>query len=206
MLAILGALFDVYGTLVEIQRPQRPYKRLFELSRNHAHAFDLDQATKMVMCQQVNLAEAASRLGLTLSAGELKILDQSLSEEIASIFPYPETIRVLHALRKLGLQIGICSNLALPYINPVVTRLGHLIDHATWSCTAGALKPDVTIFEAAVKQFGLQPASILMVGDSYHADVSGARGAGLRALFLDRTGERGDISSLNNLMGHVSES
>jgi len=206
MPAILGVLFDVYGTLVEIQRPQRPYKRLFELARNHAHAFDRGQATKMVMCQKVNLAEAASRLRVTLSAGELKILEQSLSEEIASIYPFPETTRVLHALRKLGLQIGVCSNLALPYVSPIVTRLGHLINHATWSCTAGALKPDVTIFEAAVKQFGLQPASILMVGDSYHADVLGARGAGLRALFLDRAGERGDISSLDDLMGHVSES
>ena len=203
---ILGILFDVYGTLVEIQRPQRPYKRLFELARNHAHTFDRDQATKMVMCQQVDLEEAANRFGVTLSAGELKILEQSLSEEIASIYPYPETIRVLHALRKLGLQIGICSNLALPYVNPVATRLGHLIDHATWSCTAGALKPDVKIFEAAVKQFGLQPASILMVGNSYHADVLGAQGAGLRTLFLDRTGERGDISSLDDLMEHVSES
>lgn len=195
-----AVLFDVYGTLVEIQSPRRPYQRLVDLAQTQNSGLDRGRAARLVMCHAGGLAESAKRLGVALQSTELQQLDQALREEIASIQPYPETEDVLGRLRARGLKIGLCSNLASPYVSPAMQRLGHLIDCAVWSCEAGVLKPDPTIFGMAVQGLRLELGSVLMIGDSYAADVLGAREAGLKALWLDRKGARGDLSCLSELL------
>jgi FMN phosphatase YigB (HAD superfamily) len=53
------------------------------------------------------------------------------------------------------------------------------------SAVAGYEKPDRRIFEHALALTGARPERTMHVGDLYHADVAGARGAGLDALLLD---------------------
>lgn len=53
---------------------------------------------------------------------------------------------------------------------------------------AGVAKPAPAIFAAACARLGAAPAAVLHVGDDWHADVLGARGAGLRAAWLRRPG------------------
>jgi FMN phosphatase YigB (HAD superfamily) len=51
------------------------------------------------------------------------------------------------------------------------------------------MKPHPSIFQAALTAAGVSAHEALMVGDSLKADVEGALGAGLRAVWLRRAGE-----------------
>jgi putative hydrolase of the HAD superfamily len=57
------------------------------------------------------------------------------------------------------------------------------------SALAGFEKPDPRIFVHALSLAGTEPGRTLHVGDLYHADVLGARGAGIHPLLLDPYGD-----------------
>lgn len=72
----------------------------------------------------------------------------------------------------------------------------------------GSAKPDPRAYAALCDELGLDPATILYVGDDHHLDVVAARAAGLRAVHLDRrgTGPAGEphrIASLKELAAHL---
>jgi putative hydrolase of the HAD superfamily len=68
--------------------------------------------------------------------------------------------------------------------------LAHYFERTLAARDVGAAKPDRRIFEALLEDAGLKPRQVLYVGDDPHADVGGARGAGLRAAWVDRLGRR----------------
>lgn len=51
----------------------------------------------------------------------------------------------------------------------------------------GAAKPQAQIFHAACERLGLPPDAVLHVGDDPELDVGGARAAGLRSAWINRT-------------------
>lgn len=53
---------------------------------------------------------------------------------------------------------------------------------------AGMLKPDPRIFDILLQRAGLEPGQAAHVGDDQEADVEGARGAGVLAVWLNRDG------------------
>lgn len=62
------------------------------------------------------------------------------------------------------------------------------VDALVTSEEIGAAKPDARIFRAALERLGCEPYEAVMIGDAWHADVLGATGAGIRALWLNRHG------------------
>ena len=60
---------------------------------------------------------------------------------------------------------------------------------------AGSFKPEEAIFRYALERAGVEPNEAVHVGDSLEADVAGALGAGMRAVWLNATG-RGTWSSM----------
>ena len=50
----------------------------------------------------------------------------------------------------------------------------------------GAAKPDSRAFAAVASALQMDPAQIAYVGDDPHADVFGARGAGMRSVWINR--------------------
>lgn len=197
--AIRGVLFDVYGTLVHLQRPTRPYRQLLDIVRAQNPAISKERGARDVMCQSLGLADAARFYGVELSPVQKSALERDLDEELRSLRLFPEIPQVLRNLRVRGYRLGVCSNLAEPYVSPVAHLLGGMIDAAVWSCEAGAMKPDIAIYELASLRLGIAPAALLMVGDSYQADVEGARLAGFHALHLDRQSGEGDLATLEEL-------
>ncbi len=53
--------------------------------------------------------------------------------------------------------------------------------------TAGVKKPDVRIFERALQDTGAAIENSLMIGDSYDADILGARNAGIKTIWFHTT-------------------
>lgn len=63
-----------------------------------------------------------------------------------------------------------------------------LVDLLVVSQEEGISKPDPEIFLRAVSRVGCGPAAAVMLGDSWAADIAGARAAGVRAIWFNRDG------------------
>jgi HAD superfamily hydrolase (TIGR01509 family) len=101
--------------------------------------------------------------------------------------PYPETASVLDDLRRRGVRMHVVSNYTelLPEILASLGWSGRFAT-ITYSQEAGIEKPDRGFFELALKRAGCAAEAAVIVGDTWSADILGARGAGIRAIWLDR--------------------
>jgi putative hydrolase of the HAD superfamily len=101
---------------------------------------------------------------------------------------YPEVPDVLSTLREAGLRLGIISNWSWN-LRKRCDQVGitPYFDHIMGSAYAGCIKPHPCIFEKALAALGVSPQRALHVGDSYEADVVGARAVGMDAVLVDRT-------------------
>lgn len=99
-------------------------------------------------------------------------------------------VALLEQVRAAGLRIGIVTNNTIEEQTAKLKRLGlePYIDVLTISEAVGVAKPDPRIFAAALRQLGCQPDEVVMVGDSWSADIMGAQAAGIRAVWLNRYG------------------
>jgi len=97
---------------------------------------------------------------------------------------YPDA---LPALTRLATHFPL---VALTNGNADVERIGlaHLFRFSLSSRDCGVAKPAPQIFLAACERLGLPPMSVLHVGDDPDLDVAGARSAGLRTAWINRTG------------------
>lgn len=178
-------LFDVYGTLLEIPRPTRPFRKLYEIACFQGSRMPANVKSEM-MSKRMTLRETAEWLGVQVSIESLQALERELAEELDSIRAFPEVPGVLSALRESGYTLAVCSNLAAPYVEPARNLLAPYIDVAVWSCDVGRVKPEPEIYLLAVEKMGLSADEVLMVGDTYRTDVAGPLAVGLRARLLDR--------------------
>jgi putative hydrolase of the HAD superfamily len=94
---------------------------------------------------------------------------------------------VLPALTRLAARFPLVS---LTNGNADIERIGiaHLFRFSISSRDCGVAKPAPEIFHAACDRLGLAPSAVLHVGDDPDLDVAGARAAGLRAAWINRTG------------------
>ena len=105
---------------------------------------------------------------------------------------YQDVLPALDALRDTGSIIGVVSDWSsgLPHIFDLL-GLNLYLSFVLASGAAGVAKPDPRFYRMAAQAGGVAPRQALMIGDSYHADVLGARAAGMDALLLDRLGTAG---------------
>ena len=66
--------------------------------------------------------------------------------------------------------------------------LSDSIDVLAISAVEGMAKPDPEFFRSACERAGVDPGDAVMIGDSYRADVLGARATGMDSVLLDRNG------------------
>lgn len=132
----------------------------------------------------------------TRMLGELGFADRAhelLDEILASQFAadswelYPDVLPALAELRERGAQIGVISDWG-SNLEGILEGLGlgRYLDFVLASGAVGLAKPDPEIFRMALQRAGVEAAAGLMVGDSLHADVGGARAAGMQGLLLAR--------------------
>lgn len=121
---------------------------------------------------------------------------------------FPDAREALERLRGRHV-LGVVTNGAscLQREKLETSGLQRYFDLAVVSAEAGVAKPEPGIFEQALALAGVRAADALMVGDSFGRDVEGAIGAGLDAVWLNRTArerpgggaEVVEISALNEL-------
>jgi putative hydrolase of the HAD superfamily len=116
----------------------------------------------------------------------------------------PEARRALAGVRKLGVHVGLISDIDRPMLEDHLQFLGlqGAFDSVTCSEQARALKPDPRVFELALREARCMPSQAVMVGDSLERDVDGALAVGMRAILIDRHNARvTDQPRLRNLRG-----
>jgi putative hydrolase of the HAD superfamily len=102
----------------------------------------------------------------------------------------PGAIALAAALKRAGVALVIVTNNVTSEQRLKLDRCGlrpH-VDALITSEDVGVTKPDARIFETALAAAGVGPAEAVMLGDSWLTDVSGARAAGVRAVWLNRAG------------------
>jgi putative hydrolase of the HAD superfamily len=208
---VRAVFLDALGTLVELQPPwlalrerlpdEVDEERLVaalraEMAYYREHAHEGRDEASLADLRERCAAIVSERLGLEISVEDL----------VASIrfAVYPDVVPALSDLRDRGLTLVAVSNwdCSLPRVLERCGLDGQL-DGTVTSARAGARKPDPAIFAAALELAGCGPDEALHVGDTPEEDVAGARAAGIRALLIDRDGEDGEISSLDQIREHL---
>lgn len=113
---------------------------------------------------------------------------------------FPDVLPGLDALAARGLKLGVISNWD-ERLRPLLRqlKLARYFEVIIVSREVRALKPSPAIFRHAVRRLGMPPEAVLHVGDSFSADVRGARAAGLSALLLNRAAPRRKVGQINSL-------
>jgi putative hydrolase of the HAD superfamily len=102
---------------------------------------------------------------------------------------YEDALPALDDLRARGLKIGLVSNGARD-LEEFAAHHALEVDAMIGSRAHGRIKPDPSIFVAALDALEVAAEHAAMVGDSFDDDVEGARSLGMRAILLDREGLR----------------
>jgi HAD superfamily hydrolase (TIGR01509 family) len=125
-------------------------------------------------------------------------LTQRMRDEYQPADLVPESVvPTLTALSDAGYRLGLVSNRSRP-MNEQVEQLG-LSEHFELILVAGEVgwyKPDARLLEHAATQLGSEPSACIYIGDNYHADVLGARAAGMLPVLIDARGVYDDADCL----------
>lgn len=93
----------------------------------------------------------------------------------------PEIPAVLESIRKMGLKIGLISNVTslgqVPY-NLEIYKIKQYFDPIVLSCEYGHRKPDPSIFHYAARLANVPTSACIYVGDRISRDMDGAYRAG----------------------------
>jgi FMN hydrolase / 5-amino-6-(5-phospho-D-ribitylamino)uracil phosphatase len=195
-------LFDLDDTLwpiapVILQAEQTLHDWLRTHAPGVAERFSIDSL------REARLALLAGQPELRLDLGQLRRaglhhafaqagedsakVEQAMLHFVAArnrVTPYDDVLPGLERLKQHVL-IGSISN-----GNADLQAIG-LSHHFKVSVAAhqlGCAKPDAAIFHAACSELGVAPEDAVYVGDDVLLDVQGAQQAGLRAVWLNRTG------------------
>jgi HAD superfamily hydrolase (TIGR01509 family) len=96
---------------------------------------------------------------------------------------------LLEAIRSRARVAVVSNNLLEEQQDKLRTcGLDRLVDALIVSEEAGVSKPDPAIFRLALDRLNASPAEAVMVGDSWTADIEGARAAGIRAIWFNPFG------------------
>ncbi|MFQ6053698.1 MAG: HAD family hydrolase, partial [Candidatus Bathyarchaeia archaeon] len=99
----------------------------------------------------------------------------------------PSLLRSLRGRYKLGLVTNFPD---APTAREAFRRFGfnEAFDSLVVSAEVGYRKPNRVIFERALMELGSAPASSVMVGDTFEADIRGAKSLGMKAILIDADG------------------
>ena len=215
-------LLDALGTLVELEPPagrlRHELRRRFGLSVSRVDTHRAIEAEMVYYRAHLNEGRDDSSLaGLRRRCAE--VLWKALADVTDGLDPGPDALvdvlmgslrfrtfddvpGSLAALKELGLVLVVVSNwdVSLPAVLDRVGVAG-LLDGVVTSAQTGTRKPDRAIFDRALELAGVSAEEAIHVGDSPREDLDGARGAGIEAVLLVRSGTAGpaDVPRIRSL-------
>jgi putative hydrolase of the HAD superfamily len=207
-MAIRGILFDLYGTLIDIETVESMeeiYRAIAHYLTYHGvylHRWEVRDRYYGIMKQQREASREefpeidVEAIWRTL-LGQEGIEDPDKRRELALILAqlyravsrnrlqlYPGVKRVLEELRR-DFRLGLVSDaqpcFALPEISAV--GLDGSFDPVIISARYGFRKPDPRLIGKALAAMGLQSAEVIFVGNDMYRDICGAGRMGIKTIF-----------------------
>ncbi|AEH06729.1 TIGR02253 family HAD-type hydrolase [Methanothermococcus okinawensis] len=104
--------------------------------------------------------------------------------KFALLRPYPDTIKTLIALKKMGLKLGVITDGITIKQWEKLIRLGivDFFDEVITSEEFGLGKPNKEFFEYGIKKMDLNPDEAVYVGDRVDKDIIPANDVGMHAV------------------------
>jgi putative hydrolase of the HAD superfamily len=217
--SLKAVLFDVDFTLVR-PGPELGPEGYLRLARRHGLELDVSRYAEARACALETLrrdpelhhdeeiwiafSERVVRGmgGNSDRAREVAVEIERAWERSENFDLYEDALPALEELRRRGLKIGLVSNGARN-IDEFVAHHELRVDAAVGSRAHGKVKPDPSIFQAALELLGVAPQEAAMVGDTLEDDVEGARAIGMTAVLIDREGRyvnvEGRLTDLHGL-------
>jgi putative hydrolase of the HAD superfamily len=212
---IKAIIFDFYLTIVNIktnEKKDRPWQVLASFLRyrgSGADAVELREA--YTLCHRERLersgephpeADVVAIFGDVLACCGVEPSNE-LCWSVAQLFRsltmerfrlFPESRAVLNALGR-KYRLGLVSDSQAAYILPELhmTSLEGTFETVVISSHLGYRKPDPRLFRRALDQMGLSGDEAIYVGDSWERDMAGALDAGIRGVWIRRTGDQGEL-------------
>lgn len=133
------------------------------------------------------------------------------AERGTSFRAYKDVKETVKKLKKLGIKVGIISNASNELFGILKrVKILNIFDHIIVSEIAGAEKPDIRIFNIALRKAGVKKSEFVYVGDNYLADVKGAKHAEIKPVWIlrktdhalfayDKDGQDKDLIVIKNL-------
>jgi REG-2-like HAD superfamily hydrolase len=174
----------------ERQFPDVGHYYYVRLGRDGLGAYDSDARARSFWAEYY--AEALLDAGVDLPREELRSAGNAVYDwyqDPEQWEPYPDVLEALRRAHKQGLVQGVISDWGTDLV-PILHahEVTEHLDFVVASAAVGTAKPHPDIFRFALARADLSPHEVAYVGDSYVADVLGARAVGIAPVLLDRDG------------------
>jgi 2-haloacid dehalogenase len=193
------ATFDVYGTLIdwmggirgELARiwPGEDADRLLERYHELEPRVEEGRAIPYRDVLAETLALLASEEGLVVPPGE----EGALGDSLPSWRPFPEVPGALAELRGRGFKLAPLSNTDPEFLTASFERIGVLVDGQVTAADAGSYKPASGHWELFFERYGAERENHVHVAASLFHDIAPAERLGLKAVWINRLGEKSDL-------------
>ena len=208
-MAIKGLLFDLYGTLIDIETDEgmeeiyRGIAHFLTYHGVHLHRWEVRDHYYRIMHQQRDqsgeehpeiiveeiwdtllkeqgMRPASARFRLTTILAQLY---RGISRKRLRSYPgVKETLDFLRGSYRLALVSDAQPCFARPEIRAV--GLEGYFDPVVISAEYGFRKPDPRLFKAALEGRTLNPQEVVFVGNDMHRDIFGASRLGIKTIFF----------------------
>lgn len=191
-------LFDLYGTLLDIRTDESSEKfwntiaaRLGSGAAEAEDAYrDLCRRAEETLAEggEIDLipvfGELLRRFGRTESAEAFAAFFRRTS--MIRCLPFAGVDGLLRDLKGKGARLYLCSNAQACFTNAEIDGAGlrPFFDGVLLSSEAGFKKPSPAFFRAVFSRFGLDPSDCVYIGNDLRDDVEGARGVGMRSVYI----------------------
>jgi putative hydrolase of the HAD superfamily len=209
-MAIKGILFDLYGTLIDIETDEsmdeiyRGIAHYLTYQGVHVNRREVRDGYYRIMkqyreesCEEYPEIDVELIWNAFLEQEGMKGSSQrrDLSRILAQFYrgisrkrlqPYPDVKRVLDRLQtryRMALISDAQPSYALPEIKAV--GLDGYFDPIIISADYGFRKPDSRLFRYSLDIMHLTPAEVIYVGNDMYRDIYGASRLGIKSLFVD---------------------
>ncbi len=112
---------------------------------------------------------------------------------------------ILHLCRKMKIPVAVITNgnPQIQFRTMIRLKLHDYVDVILTPRTIAEVKPSNFLFEKAMTIFDVEPQGVVMIGDSYSADMVGAMNAGIVPIWLNMSGndnpEDGCVAEVSSL-------
>jgi putative hydrolase of the HAD superfamily len=184
-------LRGVYHYIHNTVHPLQDEQVFFEAMIAHVTALWQDSKTSLVAPHFGHaLVETLFNQGVPRHLLDLEACIQAYRYGLVpGVKAYPEVPSVLADLKGRGLLLGLATNALHPMILRDIElaelNLLHFFEqpYRLSAADVGYLKPHPRIFEEVLGRMEVEPSEAVFVGDSLRADVVGAQGVGLKAIW-----------------------